>query len=491
MTILQGKFEPFKLYPEVCSAFGPIPRKHPFMRSAQLLTKIRARLLRLYQIVMLQDPTLTDEERKFSQDWVKRHVIYFDIPSTTLASLILVASTIPIYKLAPEPPRNIQIAVHLILGIFLFIYQFYARKKRFLQWIPLMLTFVCVGGYTLAIHEVFSRSVTVKDGIILSSIYSTIVTFSIILYPYSGPWVLAAGLFYFVSAAVLFTHDYNGIGGPWLATTAVQIGFAINVFYGRLARMHREALHELRTRNLIAVNEKLKREALEKDMALAQQIQDSFSPPQAFNYSDVKIDFFQQKYDLLGGDWYAMKKSPSGELTILVADATGKSVSAALVIHAVQSLWALSLDDPTFDPQKWILGVNKSLYALGQKSTHSLTLALAHLKGATLTYYSAGHVPLVIVREEQGKRTLKFLQARGDILGIAPDIRLQPAFVDLKKEHVKTILFATDGIIDKGSRTDREYLDHLLTALDLVGAKALDECPAEDDKLLVRLELAA
>jgi hypothetical protein len=458
---------------------------------SELIRRIRLRFIGLYQLVMLIDPNISEEEKKFSREWISRHVIYFDIPSTLLGAVILLLSTIPIYKLAPEPPRNLQILIHIFLSFFLFIYQHFARRKIYLQWIPLVLTLVCVFGYTVIIHQVFSERVTVKDGIILSSIYSTMVTFSIILFPYPGPWVLGAGLFYFISAAILFTHDYNGIGAPWLATTAVQIGFSINVFLGRITRMHREALHEFHTRKLIAINETLKREALEKDMALAQQIQDSFSPPQAFIYSDVKIDFFQQKYDLLGGDWYAMKKSPTGELTILVADATGKSISAALVIHAVQALWALSIDDPNFDPLKWIQGVNKSLYALGQKSTHSLTLALAHLKDTTLTYYSAGHVPLVIVREEQGKRSLKFLQARGDILGINPEIRLQPAFVDLKKEHVKTILFATDGIIDKGSRTDRDYLDHLLTALDLVGARALDDCPAADDKLLVRLELAA
>jgi hypothetical protein len=327
--------------------------------------------------------------------------------------------------------------------------------------------------------------------IILPSIYAVIAIFCVTEFPYRGPWVLLASGYYTVVGLFAFKSLTAEVGMAWLSAMLVQQAFAVNIYYGRMNRTWREGLSEFRARKLIAQNERLRRESLEKDLALAQEIQDSFAPPESFSYGDIKIDFFQSKHDHLGGDWFAFKQNHDGSIAILVADATGKSIGAALVIHAVQSLWALSLSEDKFDPEGWIQGVNRSLLVLGQKSSHSLTLGLAHLSGSTLTYYSAGHIPIVMVRETSSGSVLDFLQSRGDILGINPHAHLQPMSIDFKAQKISTLLIATDGVIDKGIRTKKRFISQLLTDLNCDGARALDSCLTDDDKLLVRLQLTS
>ena len=461
------------------------------MSLASHRSALQLKLRHLYDRLRQDDQSLTHDEKEFCSAWVKRHLSDLSPAAVTLAATVLGLSLLPIALLAPEPPRNIQILTHALLGILLMAWRYFRAKGHPRTWIFLLIIAVSTAGYAVAIRETLTMGITVKDVLILTSIYSTVLTVGIILFPVAGPWVFVMDLYHFVTTLCIFvgTQSTAELLVPWLATTSVQIAFSTVIFYGRLKRIQNEGLHEYRERSLMASHEKLRREALEKDMILAQEIQNSFSPPQNLVESYMKINFFQQKHTHLGGDWCAMKKSPTGEISILIADATGKSVSAALVIHAVQSLWALALDDDPFDPVAWMFGVNKSLCALGQKSIHSLTLGLAQIKGSTLTYHSAGHVPAVVFLRNQGERSLKFLHARGDIMGLRPEIHLVPVTINLEKERVKTLVLTTDGVLDKGTRTDRKFLTQLLQSLDAVGEKALDQCQTEDDKLLIRLEL--
>ena len=88
-----------------------------------------------------------------------------------------------------------------------------------------------------------------------------------------------------------------------------------------------------------------------------------------------------------------------GRWAIAVADVTGKGVPAAMVVQSLQCLWAQTFSEQSFDPKAWINVVNRTLFTLGSKQPHTLTLGLMMLDEGKLAYYCAGHLPLYLVRD--------------------------------------------------------------------------------------------
>ena len=65
--------------------------------------------------------------------------------------------------------------------------------------------------------------------------------------------------------------------------------------------------------------------ALNRDLALAQEIQDSLAPlSSTLTAGRYHASFYQQKFAALGGDWMGARTLATGELVVVVADATGK-----------------------------------------------------------------------------------------------------------------------------------------------------------------------
>src|SRR5690606_25320994 len=113
--------------------------------------------------------------------------------------------------------------------------------------------------------------------------------------------------------------------------------------------------------------EKARRQKYESDLDLAREIQDSLSPPPDTTVmGNIKVSCYQIKHHQVAGDWTACRRIGDDRTIIVVADATGKGMQAALVIHAVQSLWAEQLDYLEFKPQQWIERVNRALFKLGE-----------------------------------------------------------------------------------------------------------------------------
>ena len=272
----------------------------------------------------------------------------------------------------------------------------------------------------------------------------------------------------------------------WAVVVIGSSLFAVSMFYSRLHRHRRHLLLEFRSHNLIAQNQQLKIKAIEQELSLAQKISESFAPPtQIEDKRGFSVSFYQSRYDALGGDWLASRYLPSGELAILVVDATGKGIQAALVIHAVQSLWAHAFEQAFFNPISWIASLNKTLCALGQRSPHTMTLGLVIMSPAKLCYYSAGHIPLFIIgRSKDNLNTVIPVLSGGSILGISEVISLTPVTVDLVKLNPQAILLGTDGVFDKPTLINRHDILALHEGILTYGSAVLDNIATKDDKML-------
>jgi serine phosphatase RsbU (regulator of sigma subunit) len=143
-----------------------------------------------------------------------------------------------------------------------------------------------------------------------------------------------------------------------------------------------------------------------------------------------------------------------------------------------------------FDPVAWLARANRCLCKMGAKQRQSATIGIVLLGARTVTYWSAGHVPLFIASGSENRQVRK-MSPLGNVVGHASeDFVVGCRTIELPPGPA-TILLGTDGVFSKGLLHTREEILALVDGLRARGEAALFELPTPDDKALVRLELAA
>ena len=445
--------------------------------------------LRFFQIL---DPEMDQEARAYVIDWQRQMLRRATLSLPKLAIPISVMASLLIGSLAPEPPRTtnvtIFIAIGLLSGLWLLIRD---RSKIDGRWMLFVVQVILGVGINVGAAQAFAVRDTATDIVILT-IYSVCIgIFNVVLYPWWNSGVV------FVAAAHItgLTVALSQISMIQMLDVVVIVSFvmavAVSIFLERAKQMCRESLAEYEARKLLVQNAELKRAAVEKELELAREIQDSFDSPERFIHAGFDVSLFQRKAHFLGGDWISSRRLPNGELILIVIDATGKGIGAALVVHAVQSLWALSLNAPTFDPDIWIESVNRTLLAMGRRTTQTVSLGLLIIRGSHLKFYSAGLPPLFLLAKRDGRRVVETLMGQGDILGLTDMINIKHREVDLAAEQMESILMGTDGVFPRGGLTRGKDIERLLEQVKIRGADALKSHSEPDDKILVVMHRVA
>lgn len=272
-----------------------------------------------------------------------------------------------------------------------------------------------------------------------------------------------------------------------VVTSVVPIAVVIKAFLVNFIK--NEALSHYRLNELAS---KAERQRFEHEMILARRIQDSFVDGMEFDYGMMHVRLYHSKHEKVGGDWCASRTMADGRLFIVVADATGKGMHAALVIHAVQALWADAISDAQFDAQMWIERVNRTLFRLGRKEPQTLTMAILEISEDHLKYWSAGQTPLFVVRTlPGGDQVVKTLVGRGGIVGFESSLKMVPAEYQFMPRERYHLLFGTDGFFENGTLYGRRRILQILEKIKDSNSDILSESKAEDDKTLIWIDRAA
>src|SRR5215203_3080899 len=158
--------------------------------------------------------------------------------------------------------------------------------------------------------------------------------------------------------------------------------------------------------------EVLKRERVEEDLREARSIQQASLPKEVPELEGWQISPFYQPAREVGGDFYDFHFLPEGRLGLVVGDATGKGVPAALVMSTtcgMLRLAAQALDSSS--PGEVLERVNGALVARVPSNMFvTCFYAIVDPKSGTLSYANAGH-DLPYVRRSSGDA--EELRARG------------------------------------------------------------------------------
>jgi sigma-B regulation protein RsbU (phosphoserine phosphatase) len=245
--------------------------------------------------------------------------------------------------------------------------------------------------------------------------------------------------------------------------------------------------------------EALKVQALEKEMALGQEIQTSLLPTCCPETPGWEIAVYYQPARLVGGDFYDLFALPGepGRLGILVADVAGKGVPAALFMALSLTIIrtiALGGGSPAA-----VLERANGLIRNDSRSDLFLTAlyGVLDMDSGRLVYANAGHNRPLWRRVARGE--VEELDARGIVLGSLGQIELDECEVELAPGD--TLLLYTDGV-SEAMNVERDFFDEArLRALlastgersaqqlleGIVGAVATfaGEAPQADDMTLV------
>jgi serine phosphatase RsbU (regulator of sigma subunit)/pSer/pThr/pTyr-binding forkhead associated (FHA) protein len=199
------------------------------------------------------------------------------------------------------------------------------------------------------------------------------------------------------------------------------------------------------------------RDQMERDMALARQVQLSILPDQL--PEQPGYEFFAHYASALevGGDYYDFIRLPDRRLAVAIGDVVGKGMPAALLMAKLSSdaRYCFLADA---EPEAALGRLNNQLYSSSQQTDRFVTLAVAVLDpGAqTVTLVNAGHLTPLLYRRTAGTVEEALAWERGGWpIGIHRDTVYSSWKVQLQDGD--GLIFFTDGVVEAEDKDGVEF----------------------------------
>jgi serine phosphatase RsbU (regulator of sigma subunit)/predicted ester cyclase len=191
--------------------------------------------------------------------------------------------------------------------------------------------------------------------------------------------------------------------------------------------------------------ERIERERLEQELQVARRIQQAALPAVVPELQGWQITPFYRPAREVGGDFYDFHLLSEGRLGVVVGDATGKGVPAALVMStACGMLQAVSQASDPASPGGVLVQVNEALSArIPTNMFVTCFYAVLDPESGTFTFANAGH-DLPYLRRRGGDA--EELRARGMPLGLMPKMSYEEGEVTLEEDQ--GVLFYSDGLVE-------------------------------------------
>jgi serine phosphatase RsbU (regulator of sigma subunit) len=191
--------------------------------------------------------------------------------------------------------------------------------------------------------------------------------------------------------------------------------------------------------------ERIERELVEQELRVARSIQQASLPKVVPELKGWQISPFYQPAREVGGDFYDFHLLSEGRLGIVVGDATGKGVPAALVMSTTCGMLQLAAQElDSSSPGEVLSRVNETLVArIPANMFVTCFYAVLDPESATLSYANAGH-DLPYLRRRGGDA--EELRARGMPLGIMPQMGYEEKETILNGGEA-TLLYS-DGLVE-------------------------------------------
>jgi serine phosphatase RsbU (regulator of sigma subunit) len=190
------------------------------------------------------------------------------------------------------------------------------------------------------------------------------------------------------------------------------------------------------------VQEIRERELLEQELEVARSIQQASLPEEVPILEGWEISPYYQPAREVGGDFYDFHLLSEGRLGVVVGDATGKGVPAALVMSTTLGMLRLAAQSYS-SPGQILQRVNEALFAnIPANMFVTCFYAVLDPESGLLRYANAGHDLPYLHHDGDAEE----LRARGMPLGLMSSMGYEEK--ELVLEAGESVLFYSDGLVE-------------------------------------------
>ena len=197
----------------------------------------------------------------------------------------------------------------------------------------------------------------------------------------------------------------------------------------------------------------LDNKAIEKEVEITSKIQKNILPSRIPDHMHLRLGARSVMARTTGGDFFDyFVHSPHGDVTMLVADVSGKSLPAALFM-AISSSILRTIIRSEKDPTRILEMANELLYEESESGMF-VTVFLARYEPATgkLRFASAGQNEMLLVHSDG---TCDRLSGKGAPLGVLPRLRYRGGVADIAPGDM--LVLYTDGGYEAINPDNEEY----------------------------------
>ena len=254
------------------------------------------------------------------------------------------------------------------------------------------------------------------------------------------------------SIAISPLRCYNEVKGYLIAARKNELIFyeedktAINTFsdYASIA-----------IENSLLLEQSIEKERLEKELDVARDIQKKILPLKDPEFKNLSVSSVFIPAFEVGGDYYDYFEISKNKFAFIIADVSGKGISAAFIMAEVKGIFS-SLSRMLESPKEILIKANEILQqTLNKKNFVSALYGIIDFEKENIRFARAGHCPAILVRNN----SVETFKPAGIGLGLTNKTLFSNNLEEIKIDFNEndTIVFYTDGITEAKNKEFEDF----------------------------------
>lgn len=333
-------------------------------------------------------------------------------------------------------------------SIFALLFVYYAFKQKIPKHFWFIVAALAVTGFLAVLEPIqnFYYVLYIQIAVLFEAIRIFIVALKNKMY---DAWILASGfilLFLFSTYDLLLDLDLIKPFGE--IKNGYPFGFLCLIVFSSIylardfARANKTILKKEQEAKEMVIAQKLleaedKRKA--RELNDARELQLSLLPQCDKNIGNYEFCFDMRTASEVGGDYYDYKVSETGEISLVIGDATDHGMKAGMMVSIVKSLFLTHVSN--VEIKDFLNNCSHTIKQMKLKNLY-MALMLLKIKNNTITFSSAGIPPLFIFRKNMN--SVEEHKLKGMPLGAVDSFPYEVK--DIQLELGDTVLLMTDGL---------------------------------------------
>lgn len=235
--------------------------------------------------------------------------------------------------------------------------------------------------------------------------------------------------------------------------------------------------------NFRLMEEALQNERYKEELKIAKMVQKSLLPAVLEKDPAFQITAFSESADEVGGDYYDTLRTNDHQISLIVADVSGKGTTAAFHMSQMKGIFH-SLAQNCIQPDDFMCKANQALvYCLERGSFISATFFTINTETRKVKYARAGHCPLLYYSAARDRA--EYFKDKGIALGMVKN-RSYSNFIESNEFDYRSgdiMVLYTDGITEaKNDKGEQFGYDRLAQVL----LEVKDRAPKEIQEHLIK-----